>query len=113
MNIKNNIAKRILFLKKGFVNELRALSIVVGLIGGVVILGAIVALVVNEVANSMHVAGIAANTTYTNVSMFGLQTFQNIFKQMPLLGTIIILLVIAAAALGIFAYFGGGKGNNF
>jgi len=107
---KMQLKERFIILKKGFVNELRALSIVVGLIAGIVILGSIIALVVNEIADSLPTTD--ATSVAWNVTDFGLKTFQNIFKQMPLLGTIIILLVIAAAALGIFAYFGGG-GRKF
>jgi len=102
--------KNIVAFKKGFVNELRGLSIVVGLIAGIVILGSIVALVINEIGASLPTQ--STESVAWNTTQFGLQTFQNIFKQMPLLGTIVILLVIAAAALGIFAFFGS-KGRSF
>jgi len=107
----NKALSKIVALKKGFVNELRGLSIVIGLIAGIVILGAIVALVVSEIGLSLPTQD---NTSVAwNTTQFGLQTFGNIFKQMPLLGTIVILLVIAAAALGIFAFFGSKEGRSF
>jgi len=110
MNTLEQLKNKFVIMRKGFINELRGLSVAVGLIAGIVILGTIVGLVVNEIGSSLPVQTTAS--TAWNITQFGLNTFQNIFKQAPLLGTILILLVIASAALGIFAFFGG-KGQRF
>ena len=107
MNALEKLKAKFLILRKGFINELRALSVAVGVIAGIIILGTIVALVVNEIGNALPTQTTASIAW--NITQFGLNTFQNIFKQAPLLGTILILLVIASAALGIFAFFGGGR----
>jgi len=107
MNKLEQLKAKFMIIRKGFINELRGLSVAVGVIAGIVILGTIVALVVNEIGNSLPNQD---NTSVAwNITQYGLGTFQNIFKQAPLLGTILILLVIASAALGIFAFFGGGR----
>src|SRR3990167_10074896 len=107
MNKLEHLKLKFLIIRKGFINELRGLSVAVGLIAGIVILGTIIALVVNEISLSLPTQ--TTSSTAWNITQFGLNTFSNIFKQAPLLGTILILLVIASAALGIFAFFGGGK----
>jgi len=57
---------------------------------------------------------LTAASYYYNITTEGLNSFQNISKQSPLLGTIIILILIAGVALGIFAYFNRGKkGGQF
>ena len=107
MNKLEQLKAKFMIIRKGFINELRSLSVAVGVIAGIVILGTIIGLVVNEIALSLPTQ--TAESTAWNITQFGLNTFQNIFKQAPLLGTILILLVIASAALGIFAFFGGEK----
>jgi len=59
--------------------------------------------------NATYRYTVEASSYYYNITQTGGNTIQNITKQMPLLGTIMILLVIASLALGVFAFFGRKK----
>ena len=59
--------------------------------------------------NASYQYDIEATSYFYNITQGGGNTLQNISKQMPLLGTIIIIMLIASAALGVFTFIGGRK----
>lgn len=89
--------------KKGqVVNALNILPTVAITVGLFVIIGAVMALVVDELQDSLD----TQNTTSVafNVTERGLETQENLFDNAPLLGTIIILGVIVIVILSLFAF---------